>query len=37
LRCIPGAVLHVFRNVGHTPHWEVPAEFAAELVTLLRI
>lgn len=37
LRCIPGAALHVFHNVGHTPHWEVPVDFANELMIRLRL
>jgi non-heme chloroperoxidase len=33
LHCNPGARLHVFKDVGHTPHWEVPEDFADWLAT----
>ena len=35
LRRIPHARLHVLNDVGHTPQWEAPDEFAAWLVTNL--
>jgi non-heme chloroperoxidase len=35
LRLIPGATLQVYDGTGHAPHWEEPARFARELVTLL--
>jgi non-heme chloroperoxidase len=36
LRRIPGAWLHVFRDVGHDPQWEVPEEFARELLSVIQ-
>jgi non-heme chloroperoxidase len=33
---IPDARLHVFRDVGHDPQWEVPEEFARVLTGFLR-
>jgi pimeloyl-ACP methyl ester carboxylesterase len=35
LRLIPGAKLHVLTDVGHTPQWEVPEEFARLLAAIL--
>jgi pimeloyl-ACP methyl ester carboxylesterase len=34
-RRVPGAELHVFRDVGHAIHWEVPDEFVCHLITAL--
>jgi pimeloyl-ACP methyl ester carboxylesterase len=34
---IPGASLHVYSGVGHTPRWEDPARFSAELFTFARV
>jgi pimeloyl-ACP methyl ester carboxylesterase len=31
---IPGATLHIFENVGHAPHWEVPEDFRRELLSI---
>ncbi|MFN0104823.1 MAG: alpha/beta fold hydrolase [Bryobacteraceae bacterium] len=36
LRLIPGAAFHMFEDVGHTPHWEVPADFARRLLAEVR-
>jgi pimeloyl-ACP methyl ester carboxylesterase len=35
LESIPGAKLHVFRDVGHAPHWEAPEDFQRELLSIL--
>jgi pimeloyl-ACP methyl ester carboxylesterase len=35
LGCLPHARLHVFEDVGHTPHWEVPYDFARWLAMAL--
>jgi pimeloyl-ACP methyl ester carboxylesterase len=32
LRRIPHARLHIFNEVGHDPHWEVPEEFTRRLL-----
>jgi pimeloyl-ACP methyl ester carboxylesterase len=32
---IAGSQLVVYSGVGHTPHWEDPARFAADLVTFV--
>lgn len=36
-RAIPDASLHVYAGVGHTPRWENPARFSAELVAFARV
>jgi pimeloyl-ACP methyl ester carboxylesterase len=36
LRRIPGARLHVFTDVGHDPHWEVPDEFVRALAAAIQ-
>jgi pimeloyl-ACP methyl ester carboxylesterase len=35
LKRIPGSMLHVFENVGHTQHWEVPIDFVRCLAQVL--
>jgi non-heme chloroperoxidase len=32
---IAGARLAVYPGIGHTPHWEEPARFAADLVAFV--
>jgi pimeloyl-ACP methyl ester carboxylesterase len=33
--CIPDAELVVYEGVGHSPHWEEPERFAADLVVFV--
>lgn len=33
---IPDARLSVYEGVGHSPHWEAPGRFAADLVSFIR-
>jgi len=35
-KSIPGATLLVYEGAGHAPHWEAPAEVAADLVVFFR-
>jgi pimeloyl-ACP methyl ester carboxylesterase len=32
MRRIPAARLHIFRDVGHSPHWEAPDRFMIPLL-----
>lgn len=36
LRAIPDSRLAVYTDAGHSPHWEQPARFAADLASFLR-
>lgn len=36
LAAIPGARLSVYEGVGHSPHWEDPVRFAADLASFSR-
>lgn len=35
VQAIPDADLHVYPGVGHSPHWERPAEFATDLASFV--